>query len=159
MTRLLQELSLFTEIKRNNDSLDMFLKRKKIYELTLHIQLQKKKKVTWSETLDSRLFGVEKFFRFFFFQCFILATVLWWHIKWNFFMRKYKYWTLEVRSTWADLFSWRSVQNLGIWTEMELLLIGWLNCKASPSILMYLPISFWGKLAAIDISCYIKEDD
>lgn len=70
MPRLLQELSLFTEIKRNNDSLDMLqksLKRKKIYEFTFTHPIAKKKKkkrnVTWSETLDSRLFGVEKFFR------------------------------------------------------------------------------------------------
>lgn len=58
------------------------------------------------------------------------------------------------RSTWADLLSWRSVQNLGIWTDMELLLMGWLNCKASPKILIYFPISFWGTFAAMDISCY-----
>lgn len=40
---------------------------------------------------------------------------------------------------------------------MELLLMGWLSCRASPNILMYFPISFWGTLAAIEISCNIKK--
>ena len=45
------------------------------------------------------------------------------------------------------------MQNLGMWTAMELLLIGWLSCRDSPSTLIYFPISFWGRFAAAEISC------
>lgn len=49
------------------------------------------------------------------------------------------------------------VQNLGMWSDIELLLRGWLSRIASPSISMYSLISFCSRLAATDISWYTKE--